>query len=160
MTRALGCASLMLALASCGDDAAPAESDAALVPDAKVDIFVDATPTNPGARKLTISSSVHDFGDVVIGTPSATTVFTITSSGTRRVAPIAAQVSGSPDFSLVADLCTGQTLEPGMTCTVSVRITPTGAPGARQGSLTVLSNVIADVVGVSAGLSANAVPAP
>ena len=130
MTRALGCASLMLALASCGDDAAPAESDAALVPDAKVDIFVDATPTNPGAR------------------------------GTRRVAPIAAQVSGSPDFSLVADLCTGQTLEPGMTCTVSVRITPAGAPGARQGSLTVLSNVIADVVGVSAGLSANAVHAP
>lgn len=158
--RALGCASLLLALASCGDDAPPAESDAALVPDATADATPADAASNPGARKLTISPGAHDFGNVVIGNPSATTVFTITSTGTQRVAPITTHVSDSPDFALVADTCTGQSLEPGMTCTVSVRITPTGAPGARQGRLTVLSNVFADVVGVSAGLSANAVPAP
>jgi ribosomal protein L30E len=78
------------------------------------------------------------FGTVVLGSNS-TLVATLANTGTMDLGvtvPSAASVTGT-DFSFVSTTCTSL-LQPGATCTTSVRFTPTAAV-ARTGTLSIVT---------------------
>jgi Abnormal spindle-like microcephaly-assoc'd, ASPM-SPD-2-Hydin len=99
---------------------------------------------------LTVTPSPVDFGQVALGT-TASREITVTNGGDAAVeigaiagVRIGGYVVASPapnttDFSLAADGCTGRTLAPGASCTVTIAFTPT-AIGERNGRLTVDSS--------------------
>ena len=86
---------------------------------------------------LTSPPSV-DFGTLNAGQSSTKTV-TLSSTGTIPVLINAASLAGA-DYSVVSDGCSGLSLNPGSTCTVTLRYTASGTPGASNGMLTVASN--------------------
>ncbi len=91
---------------------------------------------------ISVTPSGHGFGDVELG-KSATQQFTVTNSGTGALTINAldgiylseymprSMPPRSSDYSAVDDLCSGRTLEPAATCTVTVKFSPS-ALGARR----------------------------
>ena len=73
-------------------------------------------------RAITVDADRIDFGDTIVGTPSATRVVTIANHGTSAVqfGDPQFQGSGSAAFEVVGNPC-GVVL-PGSTCTVDVRV--------------------------------------
>jgi hypothetical protein len=67
------------------------------------------------------------FGDQVIGGSSAEQTATYTSVGNAdaTIASVGFGLSDADQFTVSADTCSGQTLTPGATCSVSVRFAPT-----------------------------------
>jgi len=90
--------------------------------------------------KLQITPPMAAFGGVAPGMTSAETTFTVTNTGASSTGTIAVSVSGSDaaQFKRGTDSCDGAALGVGGSCTVKVRFAPT-APGARAGSLTLMS---------------------
>ena len=86
---------------------------------------------------LTSPASV-DFGALNAGQSSTKTV-TLSSTGTIPVMINAASIAGA-DYSVVSDSCSGLSLNPGSTCTVTLKYTAAGTPGASNGTLKVTSN--------------------
>jgi hypothetical protein len=82
---------------------------------------------------LAFQPAPYDYGHVAVG-ERPERVFTLANTGGRASSSLTVQVSGSTAFSVIADTCTGTSLGPGKTCTVTVRFTPTGV-GAVTGEL-------------------------
>lgn len=105
--------------------------------DARADSNAGQTP-EIGAATITISPTAADFGTVPVDGASTPTVFTVTNSGTTstdRLAP-GVSVTNALDFPFVGDTCTGSSLAPGETCTITLRLLPQ-SPGSKAALLVV-----------------------
>jgi hypothetical protein len=91
--------------------------------------------------KIGISPATKDFGEVVVGTTSATQVFTITNTGRLPLGITGVKLGGaSPGaFTVSNDACSGTTLQPGGTCDVVAAFAPNAA-GPRTALLTFNDN--------------------
>jgi hypothetical protein len=94
-----------------------------------------------------IAPSSLTFGNQALGSVSASQAVIVTNSGTAPLVfnaalPAAtAGVSASGNFALAGNTCSGATVQPTATCTVTVTFNPTGAnPGSRTGALTFRNN--------------------
>lgn len=74
------------------------------------------------AQTAALSPNPFDFGDVVVGTQSATQRFTLTNLMPGQIT-MGALVSNSL-FPIIAETCSGQTLAPSATCTADVVYRP------------------------------------
>ncbi|TMF34434.1 MAG: choice-of-anchor D domain-containing protein [Chloroflexi bacterium] len=76
---------------------------------------------------LTADTTALAFGDQAIGTSSAPQTATYTSAGNADVtiASVGLVFSDADQYTIATDTCSGQTLAPGATCSVSVRFAPT-----------------------------------
>ncbi len=74
---------------------------------------------------LAFQPAPYDYGQVSVGERPERT-FTLTNTGGRTSGGLTFSVSGSADFTIVADTCP-PSLGPGKACTVSVRFAPIGA---------------------------------
>ena len=85
---------------------------------------------------VSLSASGLTFQPQALGTTSGAQSATVTNKGTGNLAMGTVTVSGTNanDFSKSFDTCTGATVAPGNTCTVSVTFTPS-AGGSRSASL-------------------------
>lgn len=86
-------------------------------------------------------SSLSGFAPRPVGTISAPQALTITNTGDAALRVTQAQVTGpaATDFMISADTCLGASVQPGATCTIDARFSPT-ASGQRNGTLEVTSN--------------------
>ena len=96
------------------------------------DVFVRDLPP-----AVIVAPNPLDFGVVPVGTP-ASQVVTVTSVGWTPVVFLPSTISGTnaADFVLAGDLCNGQSLAYGATCTIAVLDVPT-ATGARTATLSI-----------------------
>jgi hypothetical protein len=78
---------------------------------------------------VSLSPSSMNFGSQAPGTTSAPQSVTVTNSGTGNLAILTVTITGpnSNNYATSSDTCTGATLLPNGTCTVSVTFTPTTA---------------------------------
>ena len=90
---------------------------------------------NCGAARFSPTS--HDFGDQIAGTSSGATTFILTNSGTGSL--VLSTLTTNGEFSLTADLCSGQTIPAAGTCTFGVIFSPTTA-GVKNGLVAVPTN--------------------
>ncbi len=88
---------------------------------------------------IRVSPSSYDFGNINVGN-STDQVFIITNAGTVNL-EIGTVTSPSSPFNEISDACSGQTLAPDATCSITVRFTPTDGI-AYTGSFTIPSNDI------------------
>jgi hypothetical protein len=89
----------------------------------------------PGA---TVAPSSLNFGNVGVNTTSAARTVTLTNSGTGALTISSVAISGSSDFSIGANTCSGS-LAAGASCTTSLTFRPSAA-GARAATLTYTDN--------------------
>src|SRR5262249_22972154 len=117
----------------------------ALAADASCTIAVSFMPTLSGLRtaKLTTSAATggttsaslsgtedplaitpasHDYGDVLDGTSTAPTTFTVTNHSPNPVSPTVSSLAGS-QFTATTDTCSGTTLANGASCNIAVKFT-------------------------------------
>lgn len=90
-----------------------------------------------GVPVASVSPSPFDFGNQVVGQTSAAQVFTVQNTGNADLNMASASVSG--DFAISSDECSGTSVAPGGTCTISVTFTPTQT-GSLTGALTISDN--------------------
>jgi HYDIN/CFA65/VesB family protein/low-density lipoprotein receptor class B len=86
---------------------------------------------------LSFQPAAHDYGQVSVGETSQHQLRLVNTGG-RASSALTVTVSGSPAFTVTADTCTGASLGPGKSCTVTLRYTP-AAVGAAKATLTVVS---------------------
>jgi hypothetical protein len=86
-----------------------------------------------------LSSSTVTFSSQTVGTTSTGQMVTVTANGNTAVIMASPAATASGDFQVSATTCSGMTLQPNGTCTVTVTFSPS-ATGARTGSLSVSSN--------------------
>jgi hypothetical protein len=109
-------------------------------------------PTSPATVALSGTGTAPDevvqpgslgFGQQQVGTQSATQVVTVGNSadatGALEVDGISLTGGGAAQFALVFDGCSGQSVQPGDSCTLGVRFAPSSA-GASDASLQIPSN--------------------
>ena len=86
---------------------------------------------------LQLSELSLQFADQALGSSSAALTETVTNKGTTNLAISKVAVGGmnASDFAKSADTCTGATVTPNNTCTVSLKFTPS-AIGSRNALLT------------------------
>jgi len=109
--------------------------------------YIHGTPPGTsGAPAVSLSPLSVNFGNQVVGVPSALTVITLTNSGTAQLNLTSITVTGTNvgDFVLSATgtspcLFGASSLAAGSSCTFNTTFTP-GAIGARSASITVTSN--------------------
>jgi hypothetical protein len=90
------------------------------------------------AGGIVISPAMYDFGAVNVGDSAFAHQFTVTNTGTVTTGVLGTVLGGTNlgDFLKMADNCTGQTLAPGLACTLFIAFEP-GAAGARTAHITV-----------------------
>lgn len=145
---------------------ASARHDGALVVQASA---VDAPRTLPllgSSSGVTLSWSAPsiDFGAVDMGLTSPSRTLALTATGTRSVTLGAMTLAGvdATSFLLSGDSCSGRTLSPGESCSVSVAFRPAVA-GSRSALLALSSDAdlpASDVSLAGAGLAATAAQVP
>jgi hypothetical protein len=109
-----------------------------------------------GAPVLAFSPASHDYQQVPVGqTPAPTQVFTLKNTGGSATSVLKITLPPGP-FSITANTCTGTSLGPGKSCTVTVQFAPTATGGA-SATLTAMSNKPAAMA--SAALSGTGIPA-
>lgn len=86
-----------------------------------------------GSPSLSWSPASFDFGSVTVG-DSGTHSFTLTNSGDGTSGALTSSLTGSNALSIGNDTCTGATLAPGGTCSVTVAYVPTQG-GTDSGTL-------------------------
>ena len=124
-----------------GDGGSDGGDAAADVP-TKVDApATDARPDGDAAREggaaahLVIDKTAHDFGQVLVNTPSATAEFAVSNDGGAASGAVsAAFVQIVAGFSVKSDECANKPLAVGARCRVAVIFSPTAA-GKVQASL-------------------------
>jgi len=107
------------------------------------------------------SANALSFGSVTVGFTSAAKSVTITNCGTAAlVISNSATITGANagDFAIATDLCSGNSISPGGTCTFSVTFTPL-ANGSRTASLVFSDNAIGSPHSVNLS-GTGAAPAP
>jgi hypothetical protein len=87
-----------------------------------------------GPAVLDLQPTSHEFGPVPLGAHEDLTL-TLTNTGGRASSGLTVTAAGSPAYAVTADGCSGHTLGPGRSCTVTVRFAPT-SPGASDATLT------------------------
>lgn len=103
------------------------------------------TPIGEPGR-LTVTPLSLDFGSVTEGQSSATQTITATNEGDLDVA-VGNLVAGLTNFTVVENLCDGQTLASNESCTITVSFTPgADVTGAQAESMTLPSNPGDDIV--------------
>ena len=105
------------------------------------------TVTAPG---IGAAPAAHAFGTQAVGTIGAARTVTLTSNGDVPLTIGRLRLAGAlpEDFVPVADDCTGETIDPGNSCTVKVRFAPS-ATGARIATLRVFSDAAQGTVDVA-----------
>ncbi|MFO0713891.1 MAG: choice-of-anchor D domain-containing protein [Sandaracinus sp.] len=102
------------------------------------DVSAVATLEGNGARNagLAITPTPYNFGDAVIGMPTAPHEFTVRNTGEATSGNLDITISGldGSQFELGADTCSGNTIAAGATCTVEVIYNPTTS-GVHMGTL-------------------------
>jgi hypothetical protein len=73
---------------------------------------------------LEFTPSPYDYGQVTIG-QGATQTFTLANSGGQATGALTVTLAGPAAFTASGDTCTGASLSPGGSCTVTVRFAPT-----------------------------------
>ena len=92
-----------------------------------------AAASTVALRPLAFTPSGHNFGPVTVGR-TAQQKFTLKNNSSTATSRLTVGLAGSARFSITADTCAGIRLQPGKTCTVTVRFAPT-ATGAVTGTL-------------------------
>ena len=77
----------------------------------------------PAPPKLGFTPSSYDYGEVTAGQP-ASQAFTLANTGATASGTLAVTLTGQAGFTKSGDTCTGTSLGPGQSCTVSVQFTP------------------------------------
>ncbi len=124
---------------------------------AYVMLTVSSSPTAP---VVSFSASSIGFGNQVLNTPSAALAEIVTNTGTAPLTISTATLGGTnaSDFAKSLDTCTGATVAPKSTCTVSAIFTP-AATGIRNASLSFTDNAGNSPQAVSlTGAGVNAAP--
>jgi hypothetical protein len=80
------------------------------------------------------TSGAFDFGSVAVG-HDATQEFTLSNSGGSASAALTVTLSGPEAFTITEDNCTGTSLGPRKSCTVTVRYAPTAAGDSAPATL-------------------------
>jgi hypothetical protein len=108
--------------------------------------------TIPSTPALTITPDPIDFGSQLVGTPSLGRNALVRSVGNAPLSiPVGGVTLGPPhagDFTVTVDGCSGQTLPPGDSCTITSVFTPT-EDQARSAALRVASNAASSPDGVT-----------
>jgi len=126
--------------ASTGPDAA--QTHDAAPQDAALDTTPDSEAGPPPSAKLSgataTGGSSADFGSVEVGKASAPLSIVVSNGGTAATSALTASLAGTnaSSFFIDSDGCTGKTLAPSTTCSVSLHFTPAAA-GTLSASLTV-----------------------
>ena len=103
--------------------------------------FAENTPvTTDNAPAYTIDALAFDFGSQTLGTAGASQTFTVTSTGDANV--VFGTVATAGNFVLTGGTCSGATIAPAATCTISAAFAPTTA-GAANGAISLPSNAVA-----------------
>lgn len=104
-------------------------------------VGVLAPPAGAAAPAVTLTPASLTFADQAIGTTSAAQSVTVTNSGDAGLFINSAVTRGADplDFTQVDDGCSGLTLAPGTSCSVSITFSPT-ASGTRSGTFIVTDN--------------------
>ena len=115
--------------------------------------------SEPADAQLVIAPLSQDFGQVVLGSRSAVTSFTVTNTGNAKTTALSTAFSGpnASQFIIVAGGCTGAPLAPHASCSLSIAFKPTAAVAATA-SLDVTSTVAS--VHASAGLTGEGITPP
>jgi hypothetical protein len=100
-----------------------------------------APPAVAAAPAVTFTPTSLTFADQAIGTTSAAQSVTVANTGDASLFINSAATRGADplDFTEVNDGCSGLTLAPGTSCSVSITFSPT-ASGTRSGTLIVTDN--------------------
>lgn len=101
-------------------------------------IALGGTGTADPVAIASLSAVDLDFGTWLVGSTS-TLGLVVTNTGGAGLVIGALSLAGSPDFTLLADGCSGQIIAASGTCAVTVRFAPT-SPGVRAGAITIPSN--------------------
>jgi hypothetical protein len=101
-------------------------------------VSLSGTGTGPA---MSLSAPGLSFGSQPMSTTSAAQAETVTNTGTANLTISTVTIGGTnaSDFATSADTCTGATVTPNGTCTVSVTFTPS-AVGSRSASLNFTDN--------------------
>jgi putative Ig domain-containing protein/centrosomal CEP192-like protein len=104
-------------------------------------VGVLTTPASAAAPAVTLTPASLTFAAQAIGTTSAAQSITVANTGTASLFINSAATRGTDplDFTEVNDGCSGLTLAPGTSCSVSITFSPT-ASGTRSGTLIVTDN--------------------
>lgn len=94
-------------------------------------------------REFTITPTTPDpynYGPIDVGNNSASQTFTVTNTTGEGSTPRELTASlASAQFTVIANSCDGtSSVQPGASCNLQVQFTPTGAPGPRAGTITVV----------------------
>ena len=129
---------------SCGVNAVfhPVSAGGAL--SASLDIPTNVSPTQSisvsgtSTEYISLVPSPKDYGSTQVGSPTATTQFTVENAGSAMSGTLAVALTGAnaSEFGITGEDCGGTTLPDHGTCTISVRFAPTSA-GAKTASLSV-----------------------
>ena len=92
-----------------------------------------AAASTTALRPLAFTPSGHNFGPVTVGR-TAQQKFTLKNNSSTTSSRLTVSHAGSARFSITAGTCAGIRLQPGKTCTVTVRFAPT-ATDAVTGTL-------------------------
>ena len=98
-----------------------------------------STSTTTSAPAVSLSPASLTFGSQDIGTTSVPQSVTVSNTGTAGLFINSAAVPNTLDFTVVGDGCSGLTLAPGTSCSMSITFKPTNV-GTRSAALVVTDN--------------------
>jgi len=104
-------------------------------------VFVIGFEPPPPSPATTLSPSSLGFGNQIINTTSSALTETVINTGGANLVITSDSITGTnaADFTSTADTCSGQTITPTNSCTVSVTFTPS-ATGSRTAVLSFTDN--------------------
>ena len=99
-------------------------------------VVVALTGTASEPATLTLLPATQDFGTVVVGSSSQPLPFTLRNNDVLPTGAITISIrlADQEQFKIAMDGCSGQTVQPGASCTVQVAFAPAN-PGMKQASL-------------------------
>ena len=101
-------------------------------------IALGGTGTGDLVPMAMLSTTALDFGVRWIGT-AATLPLVVVNVGGASLSVSAVSIAGSPDFTILSDGCSGQTIAGSSTCALTVRFAPASA-GLRNATITFVSD--------------------
>ncbi len=87
--------------------------------------------TGSGSAPITVAPPTFGFGTFTVGATSGPQVFTVSNPGTIATGPLTVSMMGAhaANFAITANTCMGMMIGAGLSCTVTVRFTPSAAGG-------------------------------